>query len=110
MPGRGGSKPVRTWTRRRAIPDLDAAAASAGGPRPLAPFPGRAELRGRACDPRGLRLLEAHPKAGRPAAGMDPAFREWWIAFGGNGYLALYRLDGPHVVVLAVRHGGELRF
>lgn len=58
----------------------------------------------------GLRLLEAYPEAGRPAEGMDPAFREWWIAFGGGGYLALYRLDGPRVVVLAVRHGREMGF
>lgn len=57
----------------------------------------------------GLRLLEAHPEAVRPAEGMDPPFREWWIAFGG-GYLALCRLDGSHVVVLAVRHGRELGF
>ncbi len=58
----------------------------------------------------GLRLLEAHPEAGRPTEGMEPAFREWWIAFGGSGYLALYRLDGARVVVLAVRHGRELGF
>ncbi len=41
---------------------------------------------------------------------MDPAFREWWIPFGGSGYLVLYRLDGPRVVVLAVRRGRELGF
>jgi len=39
----------------------------------------------------GVRLLETHPEAGRPAEGMDPEFREWWIEFGGSGYLALYR-------------------
>jgi plasmid stabilization system protein ParE len=59
---------------------------------------------------RGMRLLEAHPEAGRPTEDLDPAFRERWIAFGGSGYLALYRLDGPRVVVLAVRHGRELGF
>ena len=32
------------------------------------------------------------------------------LAGGGSGYLALYRLDGPRVVVLAVRHGRELGF
>jgi len=58
----------------------------------------------------GMRLLEAHPEAGRPAESMDPEFRERWIAFGRGGYLALYRLDGPRVVVLAVRHGRELGF
>jgi plasmid stabilization system protein ParE len=59
---------------------------------------------------RGMRPLAAHPEAGRPAAGMDPEFREWWIPFGSSGYLALYRLDGRRVVVLAVRHGRELGF
>lgn len=58
----------------------------------------------------GMRLLEAHPEAGRPARGMDAEFRERWISFGRSGYLALYRLDGPRVVVLAVRHGRELGF
>ena len=56
----------------------------------------------------GVRLLEAHPEAGRPAEGMDPGFRERWVAFGDGGYLTLYRLDGARVVILAVRHGKEL--
>ena len=58
----------------------------------------------------GLRLLEVYPEAGRPMEGMEPEFRERWIAFGDSGYLALYRLDGPRVVVLAMRHGRELGF
>lgn len=58
----------------------------------------------------GLRLLEAHPEAGRPAEGMEPEFREWWIAFGGSGYLGLYRFDGPRIVILALRHGRDLGF
>jgi len=58
----------------------------------------------------GIRLLETHLEAGRPAEGMDPEFRERWITFGSGGYLALYRLDGPRVVILAVRHGKELGF
>ena len=58
----------------------------------------------------GMRLIAAHPEAGRPAEGMDPEFRERWIAFGASGYLALYRLDGPRVVVLALRHGRELDY
>jgi len=57
-----------------------------------------------------MRLLEAHPEAGRPAEDMNPEFREWWIIFGSGGYIALYRLDGSRVVVLAVRHGKELGF
>ncbi len=55
----------------------------------------------------GMRTIEAHPEAGRPAAKMDPAFREWPIGFGDSGYLVLYRLDGTRVVVLAVRHQRE---
>ena len=58
----------------------------------------------------GTRLIEAHPEAGRPVDGMDPEFRERWIAFGRSGYLAFYRLDESRVVVLAVRHGRELGF
>lgn len=58
----------------------------------------------------GVRLIAAHPEAGRPAEGMDPEFRERWIAFGRGGYLVLHRLDGPRVVVLAVRHGRELGY
>lgn len=42
----------------------------------------------------GVRTLEVHPAAGRPAEDMDPEFREWWIPFGGSGYLVLCRLDG----------------
>lgn len=61
----------------------------------------------RAGDPRGDRVIAAHPEAGRPAAKMDPEFREWLIAFGGSGYLVLYRLDGDQAVVLAVRHHRE---
>jgi plasmid stabilization system protein ParE len=58
----------------------------------------------------GMRLIAAHPEAGRPVEGLDPAFRERWISFGGGGYLTLYRLDGPRVVVLAVRHGREIGY
>ncbi len=58
----------------------------------------------------GVRLLAAHPEAGRPAQDMDPAFREWPIQFGAGGYLALYRYDGGEVVILAVRHGREEGF
>ena len=55
----------------------------------------------------GVRLLAAHPEAGRPAEDMEPAFREWPISFGAGGYVALYRYDGGEVVILAVRHGRE---
>lgn len=55
----------------------------------------------------GMCVVEAHPEAGRPAAKMDPEFREWPISFGNSGYVVLYRLDGDLAVVLAVRHQRE---
>lgn len=58
----------------------------------------------------GLRLLEAHPHACRPAREMDPEFREFWIPFGSSGYVTLYRVDGRGVVILAIRHGKELGY
>lgn len=58
----------------------------------------------------GVKLVAIHPEIGRPAEGMEPDFREWLIPFGDGGYLALYRTDGPRVVVLAVRHGRELGY
>jgi len=51
--------------------------------------------------------LAEQPGAGRPAEHMEPEFREWIIPFGGSGYIALYRLDGEKVVILAVRHQRE---
>jgi plasmid stabilization system protein ParE len=58
----------------------------------------------------GVKLLAAHPEIGRPAEGIEPEFREWLIPFGESGYVALYRIDGRRVVILAVRHGKELGF
>lgn len=58
----------------------------------------------------GVELLATHPEIGRPAEGMELEFREWLIPSGGGGYLALYRADGSHVVILAVRHGKELGY
>jgi plasmid stabilization system protein ParE len=55
----------------------------------------------------GVGLLADHPQAGRAAADMPPEFREWPIAFGTGGYVALYRQDDETVVILAVRHGRE---
>lgn len=54
-----------------------------------------------------MSILKDQPAAGRQASGMDTAFREWFIAFGDSGYVALYRLDGDRAVVLAVRHQRE---
>lgn len=55
----------------------------------------------------GMRTIEAHPEAGRPAAKMDPEFREWPIGFGSSGYVVLYRPNQDQAVVLAVRHQCE---
>lgn len=54
-----------------------------------------------------MRVIEAHPEAGRLAAKMDPEFREWLISFGDSGYVVLYRPGGELAVVLAVRHQRE---
>jgi len=55
----------------------------------------------------GMKILETQPAAGRPIPDMDPEFREWLITFGNSGYIALYRLDGSQVIVLAVCHQRE---
>jgi plasmid stabilization system protein ParE len=55
----------------------------------------------------GMSILETQLAAGRPVPDMDPEFREWFINFGGSGYIALYRLDSSTAVVLAVRHQRE---
>jgi len=58
----------------------------------------------------GVKVLARHPGIGRPVAEMDPAFREWLIAFGASGYVVLYRLEASQVVLLAVRHARELGY
>ena len=58
----------------------------------------------------GVKPLERHPEAGRPAEGLPHEFREWPIDFGNNGYVALYRQDGERVVILAVRHSREFNY
>jgi len=55
----------------------------------------------------GMQILRDNPGAGRPAEDMDPEFREWFITFGGSGYVALYRFDAEIAVILAVRHQRE---
>jgi plasmid stabilization system protein ParE len=55
----------------------------------------------------GMQILRDQPGAGRPMEDMDPEFREWFITFGGSGYVALYRLEADTAVVLAVRHQRE---
>jgi plasmid stabilization system protein ParE len=58
----------------------------------------------------GVRVLAVQPGAGRPAAEMDPEFREWLIGFGDSGYVVLYRYDGNTAIILAVRHQRELGY
>ncbi len=54
----------------------------------------------------GLRILQAHPDAGRPA---DNGMRELMISRGRTGYVALYVFDeiSDEVRVLGVRHQRE---
>ncbi len=55
----------------------------------------------------GVRILAHQPHLGRPVEEMDAEYREWPIDFGNVGYLALYRVDGETVAILAVRHQRE---
>ena len=55
----------------------------------------------------GVRLLERHSEAGRPAEGLPREFREWPMDFGNSGYVVLYRVARQRVVILAVRHATE---
>jgi plasmid stabilization system protein ParE len=55
----------------------------------------------------GVKILAHQPRIGRPVDDMASAFREWLIDFGNSGYVALYRLDGDTVSILAVRHQKE---
>jgi plasmid stabilization system protein ParE len=55
----------------------------------------------------GVRMLAQTPRIGRPVEEMDPEYREKLIDFGNSGYVALYRLEGETVAVLAVRHRKE---
>jgi plasmid stabilization system protein ParE len=52
-------------------------------------------------------MLAQHPEVGRPIEVMDSEYREWPIAFGSSGYIALYRYDGQTAVILALRHQRE---
>ena len=49
-------------------------------------------------------ILEQHPQIGRPVEDMEPEYRELIIGFGHYGYVALYRLDGDTVIIVAIRH------
>lgn len=57
-----------------------------------------------------VNILAQHPEIGRPVEVMDPAYREWPIAFGGSGFIALYHYDGQIAIIVAVRHQTEAGF
>jgi len=54
-----------------------------------------------------VKILAHQPGAGRPVEELSPSWREWPVSFGGCGYVALYRIDGHAVTILAVRHQRE---
>jgi plasmid stabilization system protein ParE len=60
----------------------------------------------------GLRLLEAHPMAGRnyPVEGQN--FQEILIKYGASGYACLYSFDqeADLVIVHAIRHQREIGY
>lgn len=55
----------------------------------------------------GVQILAQHPRIGRPIEDMDPEYREKLIDFGNSGYVALYRVDGDQIAILAIRHQKE---
>lgn len=70
-----------------------------------------AALRSRAALQSGLRTLETSPFTCRKADTNDPLLRELVVAFGGSGYIVLFRIeDAQSVRVLAVRHQRESDF
>jgi len=55
----------------------------------------------------GVKILAHQPHIGRMVQEMD-TMREWLIDFGNSGYVALYRIEGNTISILAVRHQKEL--
>jgi plasmid stabilization system protein ParE len=51
--------------------------------------------------------LRQFPERGRNVDWLGENYRELVIKFGGTGYVAIYRIDGLKVSVLAVRHQKE---
>jgi len=58
----------------------------------------------------GVKTLARHPHIGHPVEEMSPEFRRWFIEFGDNGYIVLYRFEDDRGVILAVRHAREAGF
>lgn len=57
-----------------------------------------------------VNVLSAQPGMGRPVENMADEFRDWIIDFGDSGYVARYRVDGQHLIILVVRHQKEAGF
>jgi plasmid stabilization system protein ParE len=55
----------------------------------------------------GVKILASHPEIGRPVDNMEPEYREWPIAFGSNGYVALYHYHAEIALITAVKHQRE---
>ena len=55
----------------------------------------------------GVKILAQHPEIGRPVDFIEPEYREWPIAFGSSGYIALYHFDGQVAIITAVKHQRE---
>ncbi|MFZ3019008.1 MAG: type II toxin-antitoxin system RelE/ParE family toxin [Gallionella sp.] len=54
-----------------------------------------------------VNILAQHPEIGRPIQEMEPEYREWPIAFGSSGYVALYHYDRQTAIIVSVRHQRE---
>ncbi|WP_280790752.1 type II toxin-antitoxin system RelE/ParE family toxin [Methylopila sp. M107] len=96
---------MRTWIRLRATTDLDAGGARRR--RFLSPKNPDAARRAVATIKAGVRHLARHPESGRWLGQADSDLREAVIAFGRDGYVVLYRVEGDAIHLLAVRHGRE---
>ena len=97
------------WSRLSVTSDLDAECVGRCSTALSSASPTAAEAVTRAVATirASMKILAASPRIGRPAEDMDPDYREKLIDFGNSGYVALYRLNGETVVILAVRHQKE---
>ena len=57
-----------------------------------------------------VRMIAKYPEIGRTKIDMNSEYREWLIAFGDSGYIALYRFEHDVVTILAVRHQKEVGY
>lgn len=55
-------------------------------------------------------LLQNFPQIGKPAADLEPEYRELLIPFGGSGYVILYAVLEEYILVLAVKHQKEVGY